>query len=160
MEEVSLNDIQSRAKDYHQTGVQWHFHIMSPTCVYNTSDKFVFILEGPEAMHAHYSDKAEKELGQELAPLLHGEKVLDSASTDTEYVPSPEVARILERARQLNEASQTWHHHMLFPSCTFNQYKPKYALVLEDPETSELLTSLSDTEPTNDLKQIESLFYK
>ena len=137
-----------------------HFHIMSPTCVYNKSDKFAFILEGPETTYVHYSDKAEKELGKRLAPLLHGEKVLDSASTDSSYSPSPEVDRIIERAKQLNEHGQTWHHHMLFPGCTFNQYKPKYALVLEDPETGGLLTSLSDTEPTNDLKQIESLFYK
>jgi len=159
MVETSLNDIQRKAKDYHQVGVTWHFHIMSPTCIYNKSDKFAFVLEGPEA-YVHYSDKAEKELGQELAPLLHGKKVLDSTSTDTNYSPSPEVAHLLERAAQLNKEGQTWHHHVLFPSCTFNQYKPEYALILEDPETGELLTSLSDIEPANDLKKIESLFYK
>jgi hypothetical protein len=160
MVETSLNDIQSKAKDYHQASIKWHFHIMSPACVYNKGDKFAFILEGPEATYIHYSDKAEKELGQGLAPLLHGEKVLDSTSTDTGYLPRPEVAHILERAVQLNKDGQTWHHHMLFPTCTFNQYQPKYVLLLEDPETSELLTSLSDIEPTNDLKKIESLFYK
>jgi hypothetical protein len=160
MTEASLNDIQSKAKEYHQAGVTWHFHIMSPVCLYNTADKFAFILEGPQAVYIHYSAKAEKELGQELAPLLHGKKVLDSTSTDTDYSPSPEVAHIVERAVRLNKNGQTWHHHMLFPSCVFNQYKPKYVLLLEDPETSELLTSLSDAEPTNDLKQIESLFYK
>lgn len=108
----------------------------------------------------NYSDKAEKEVGQALAPLLHGEKVLDAASADVDYTPSSEVAGILDRAKQLNEAGKAWHHHMFFPSCTLNQHKPKYALVLEDPENGELLTSLSDDEPTNDLKQIESLFYK
>jgi galactose-1-phosphate uridylyltransferase len=157
---TTLTDIQSKAKNYHQTKIKWHFHIMSPTCVFNKSDKFAFILEGPEATFVNYSNSAEKELGQELAPLLHGEKVLDTASTDSDYVPNPEVAHILSRAKELNNSSTSWHHHMLFPNCTFNQYKPKYALVLEDPETGELLKSLSDTEPTNDLKQIESLFYK
>jgi hypothetical protein len=160
MIETTLSDIQSKAKDYHHTQVEWHFHIMSPTCVYNKSDKFAFILEGPEATFVHYSDKAEKELGQELAPLLHGEKVLDSVSTDAKYVPSPEVSSIINRAKQLNRDSKTWHHHMLFPNCMFNQHKPKYALILEDPETNDLLSSLSDVEPTNDLKQIEGLFYK
>lgn len=160
MTETNLDDIRSKAKSYHHDGATWHFHIMSPTCAYNTRDTFAFVLEGPKETYVHYSDNAEKELGQELAPLLHGEKVLDSTSTDTGYSPNPEVVHILERAAQLNDTGQAWHHHMLFPSCAFNQYKPKYALVLEDPETGELLTSLSDTEPTNDLKQIESLFYK
>jgi hypothetical protein len=160
MIDISLNEIQDKAKDYHQKGVMWHFHIMSPACIYNKNDKFAFVLEGPEAAYTHYSDKAEKELGQELAPLLHGEKILDPASTDAGYSSNPEVARIIERAEMLNDHGQTWHHHMLFPNCIFNQHKPQYALVLEDPETGELLTSLSDTEPTNDLKKIESLFYK
>lgn len=160
MIETTLSDIQSKAKDYHHTQVKWHFHIMSPTCVYNKSDKFAFFLEGPEATYVNYSDKAEKELGQELAPLLHGEKVLYSASTDVSYVPSPEVTRIINRAKQLNNDNKDWHHHMLFPNCTFNQHKPRYALILEDPETNDLLSSLSDAEPTNDLKQIEGLFYK
>ncbi len=50
--------------------------------------------------------------------------------------------------------------HMLFPNCTFNLNAPKYALVFEDPERGNSLMSLTDEEPTNDLKQIETLFYK
>ena len=91
---------------------------------------------------------------------MHGEKVLDSSSTDANYSPSPAVSKILERVKNLNKKNQSWHHHMLFPDCTFNEYAPKHVLVLEDPETGAILVSLTDDEPTNDLKQIESLFYK
>jgi hypothetical protein len=44
--------------------------------------------------------------------------------------------------------------------CRFNKNSPQHTLIFEDPESSEILESVTDEEPTNDLKQIEGLFYK
>ena len=48
---------------------------------------------------------------------------------------------------------------MLFPDCAFNKNKGKWALILEDPQSKEILESVTDHEPKEDLKQIETLFY-
>jgi hypothetical protein len=120
------------------------------------------VLECPEKKQAFvcYSDKAEKELGQELSPLLHGSKILNKDTTDKDYQSSATIRKIVERAKLLNKQGIEWHHHMLFPGCRFNKHSLKFTLVFEDPQAGETLESLSNEEPTNDLKQIEGLFYK
>lgn len=48
---------------------------------------------------------------------------------------------------------------MLFPDCTFNKHKGKWAIIFEDAERGEILYSISTTEPKDDLKHIETAFY-
>jgi hypothetical protein len=162
MQELPLKDIQTKAHQLHDEGLKWHFHILTPTCSLNDKPQYAFVLECPERQLAtvYYSDRAEKELGQELSPLLHGTKILNKDTAETDYVPSETVEKIIKRAQALNAQDFEWHHHVLFPSCRFNKHSPKFTLVFEDPQAGDALESLSDTEPTNDLKQIESLFYK
>ena len=159
---ANLDDIKQRALNAQELGKKWHFHILTPMCQLNVRDQYAFIFEIPadEVAFVYYSDQAEKTLGQELAPLLHGAKVLDNKTTDANYAPSDTIGRIIGRAKSLNESGIEWHHHLLFPGCRFNKNSPKHTLVFEDPEYSELLESITSEEPTNDLKQIEGLFYK
>ncbi|HEY1645631.1 MAG TPA: hypothetical protein VGF75_04600 [Candidatus Saccharimonadales bacterium] len=162
MEPATLDEIKAKAHELHDNGVKWHFHILTPTCILNEKQSYVFILECPDQnlTIVHYSNQAEKKLGQELSPLLHGSTVLDQGTTDIDYRPSEIVTRIVQRAKSLNRQSIEWHHHVLFPDCRFNKNSPKFTLVFEDPEEGETLESLSNEEPTNDLKQIEGLLYK
>jgi hypothetical protein len=162
MTDATLEEIRQKALDFNANKQKWHFHIMSPACSFNHKGRHAFILESPDTneTYVYYSGQPEKVLGQELAPLLHGDKVLNSATTSEDYAPTPNVRKIVERANQLNEKNTPWHHHMLFLGCVFNLHSPKYALIFEDPEVGNTLESLTDTEPTNDLKQIETLFYK
>lgn len=162
MQEATLEQIKTKALQFHKDDLKWHFHILTPTCSLNDRPKYAFVLECPDQQQAfvYYSEQAEKALGQELAPLLHGAKILNKETTDSEYQPSETVDKIIDRAKHLNENGVEWHHHMLFPGCRFNTNSPKFSLVFEDPEAHETLVSLSDQEPTNDLKQIEGLFYK
>lgn len=161
MKELPLEDIRVKALDFHSEGLKWHFHILTPACSLNEKSKYAFVLECPEQeqAYAHYSDQAEKVLGEELAPLLHGAKVLNQETTTEGYEPSDTVSRIIERAKSLNGQFTEWHHHLLYPGCQFNTHSPRFALIFEDPQAGETLESLSDKEPTNDLKQIEGLFY-
>lgn len=162
MKEIPLADIKVKAHEFYNKALKWHFHILTPTCGLNEKSQYAFVLECPEREEAYvcYSDKAEKELGKELAPLLHGAKILNQATTDAEYSPSETVGKIIERAQALNDKNIEWHHHMLFPGCQFNSHSPQFTLLFEDPQANEIMESQSDEEPTNDLKQIETLFYK
>ncbi|HUA13154.1 MAG TPA: hypothetical protein VL989_01505 [Candidatus Sulfotelmatobacter sp.] len=162
MQETEISVIRDKALKCHNNGVKWHFHILTPACSLNDNQKYAFVFECPTQGIAlvHYSKQAEKTLGQELSPLLHGSKVLNQESTDSDYQPSDTVNKIINRAKVLNKQGVEWHHHMLFPDCRFNKHSPRFTLVFEDPQSNETLESLTDIEPTNDLKQIESLFYK
>jgi len=161
MQMVDLSEIRKQAHYYHNLGEPWHFHILSPTCVFNTHGKqYAFILEhsGDNTSLVYYSNNAQKKLGGELSPLLHRpDKVSDTQSEA--YEPSETERIILERAQKLNVEGIEWHHHVLFPKCTFNQHSPKFCLILEDPETNQTLESITDNEPVEVLKLLEPLFY-
>lgn len=154
----SLGEIRTKALGLHQNQAPWHFHILSPSCIFNDRKQFAFILEDieDEETYVYYSDRSEKQLGSELAPLLHGKEVFaEGIKKDI----STEARNIIERATSLNQKGLEWHHHVLFPGCRFNDNSPRYTLVLEDPESKTTLTSVTDTEPKAELSLLEPLFY-
>lgn len=161
MQELPIDEIKQRALKFHDEGLKWHFHILTPACKFNTKSLYAFVLEGPgvDQEFVYYSDQIPGELGKELAPLAHKAKVLDQDTTDVSYEPSEKVKEIIARAQELNQKSFEWHHHVIFQGCRFNTNDSNFTLVFEDPESGESLESLSDIEPINDLKQIEPLFY-
>jgi hypothetical protein len=153
----SLDAIREQAHTLHEENLPWHFHILSPTCCFNENGTYAIILEGDSGDPlVCYSDKPEKELGAELSPLLHNPKSAEAQ----EQTITAEQQRILDAAKELNEHSTKWHHHVLFPGCMFNDQPGTFCLILENPETSETLKAMSDTEPRHMLKQLEPLFYK
>lgn len=158
MKEVGLEEIRTKALSLHQRGIEWHFHIFSPPCTFNSRSEYALILESADETLVHYSDKAEKEVGQELSPLVHGSKVMDRSSSDAGYQASDVIQAMVERVTQLNTKKIEWHHHLLFANCRFNSHKPRWVLMVEDAEHQPII-SITDTEPQNDLKQIESHFY-
>lgn len=96
--------------------------------------------------------------GKELVKLLHGSDVVQ----ETPPTLSPgksNIQEILDRVRNIHERGEFWHHHMLLPDCIFNKNKGKWTLILEDPQTKGVLESVTDCEPKEDLKQVETLFY-
>jgi hypothetical protein len=159
MKTVGLIEIRERAHACKKAGEKWHFHILTPTCALNKNNQYAVILECPDKNEqlVYYSDKAEKELGEELAPMLHGSKVLDKG--DDTLRPSPQIQHVVERAKSLKKKNIEWHHHVLFPGCIFNTNSPKFTFIFEDPEADNIAL-VSDKEPTADLKLIEPLFYK
>lgn len=160
MEETAPGKIEETARKLARLKSRWHFHILTPGCDFNETERYAFILEdlNNQRAYIHYSDQAEKGLGEKLVRLLHGDKVLNQESPATTYQPSPTVQRIAERAQTLKQGTE-WHHHLFFPACRFNQNNPRYTLVFEDKENHEVLQSITDTEPINDLKQIEKHLY-
>lgn len=152
--------IKTKATVLSSQNANWHFHILTPECIFNTSDRYAFVLEDLANKQAlvYYSEVAEKPLGEELAPLLHGADIL-SEKKDESFI-DPIIERMVARAKELNQSNIEWHHHVLFPGCQFNNEPSKYTLILEDPSTGERLESLSDNEPYAALRHLEREFYR
>jgi len=161
MQELSLEEIRTKAFQFHENNTVWHFHILTPKCKFNKKSLYAFVLEGEDGAQRfiHYSKLPPNDLGKELAPLAHKSKVLDQKTTDVDYIPSETIKKIIDRARELNQQSIEWHHHVTFPGCQFNTNNSRFTLIFEDPETGDTIENASEKEPINDLKQIEPLFY-
>lgn len=160
MKTTTPETIKTLAKEYQQLNQAWHFHILTPSCLLNENDKFALVLENTETgiSHISYSDEPYMGIGKELVKLLHGDDVVKEKGTQTSK-PSETVQKLLDRARELQSKGIYWHHHLLFPGCMFNDEKEKYCIVFEDPETKDIMRSVSDIEPKADLQHIEGMFY-
>lgn len=160
MKAVSLLEIRKKANALSKSGKKWHFHILTPGCVFNKEKKFALVLEnssGGETL-VNYSDTKQEREGKVLLELLHGIKadeplkqVMNASETTGEMV---------KRAEELTKKHIPWHHHALFPECIFNKSKGKWVVMLEDPETKKIVESVTDYKPEEDLQLIEPLFYK
>lgn len=161
MKKVTKPEVIEIVKGFHDAGQKWHYHLLTPTCQFNESQQYALFVENVETgeVVSHYSDEAEMELSSQFSKMLQGSEVMDQKNTSKNYEPTPDVAAILELINNLTERGVTWHHHVFFPGCTFNGHSNKFELVVENPESDERLMSVSETEPKEDLKQIESVFY-
>jgi hypothetical protein len=161
MQEATLAKIKEIAIRLHEEGSPWHFHILTPGCTLNETAQYVFVLEdlGARQTYAHYSKKPEKELGQTLAPLLHGKKVMGEAPAHSAPQSSKTVQEMVNRAQRLNVQGTPWHHHVLFPNCRFNERHGQWTLLFEDTQNHETLQDPSAEEPLEALKYLEPLFY-
>lgn len=161
MEKASVEEIKKLAEQYSNEGVKWHFHILTPECQLNDQEKYALLLEtANNKAFICYSEEPYMNIGKELVQLLHGKDVIKNESDEKEKVLSGAVKKILQRAKELNKQGVFWHHHMLFPYCRFNKNLGKWTIIFEDQERNETIESVTDTEPKNDLRHIEILFYK
>lgn len=160
---VTVEKIKTTAEQLSKLGKKWHFHILTPECQLNDKNSYALILENVSDSETFVcdSDQPYMDIGKELVKLLHGKDVVkDSRQESRKVKPSAQVERILEKAKQLNKAGKAWHHHMLFPGCKFNRHSDRWVIIFEDKEVNEIIESVSDDEPKNDLQHIETLFYQ
>lgn len=159
MKEDSVQEIESKVEEFIRAGKKWHYHLLTPSCSFNTHQKNALFLENPEnnEVFISYSDEPEMEASKRLAQKLHGDKVFNVQDEGQE--PSSEVQPIIERIKSLVVEGKAWHHHVFFPGCVFNKNKNGWMIVLEDKSRGEVLEAILNTEPKEDLRQIEALFY-
>jgi len=163
MKQITIEQIKQKAEKFASSGKKWHFHILTPACQLNDESNYALILENTtnNKSFACRSDEPYMDIGKELVKLLHGDDVVKDDNQETKVSePSPQVQKILEKAKQLNDAGKSWHHHMLFPDCRFNKHQDKWTIIFEDKEAGEIIESVSDDEPKGDLQHIETLFYQ
>jgi hypothetical protein len=163
VKEISVHELVQKASELERDGKRWHFHILTPECQLNETDKYALVLENTSDDEAFvcYSDEPYMDIGKELVKLLHGDDVVADDYKDGQLSdPSEQIRIVLSRAKKLNESGESWHHHMLFPGCRFNNSNSKWALIFEEKGASEVIESISEDEPKNDLQHIEKLFYQ
>lgn len=161
MKKISKPEVLNLVESFDDKGQLWHYHFLTPTCQFNESDQYALLVENIDAKksYVYYSDIAEMELSSKLANKLHGKDVMDQSKTKKGYLPGVNVLSILDLIQILKAEKIKWHHHVFFPGCKFNIHTDKFELVVEDPRNNKCLISLSDDEPIEDLKQIETEFY-
>ncbi|MCA9386061.1 hypothetical protein KC717_05425 [Candidatus Dojkabacteria bacterium] len=161
MKEVTLDQIKKLANDFVEKAKDWHFHILSPDCQFNISSKFVLILENitDQIAYINYSTVPFMNIGKELLKMLHGDQVVEDRKGGTSVEPSGQVKAIIEKAKKLNSKNKGWHHHLLFPGCIFNKHGDKWVIAFEDIAGGNMIESISNQEPTDDMRHIEPLFY-
>ena len=138
---------------------QWHFHLLTPSCKFNKQKEHAFILENnsDNEYYVFYNDKPAMDLGKKLLSVLHGRDILGERSKKSSI--SNSTRKILDRAKRLNNEGKHWHHHVFFPICLFNKHAGKWNITFEDQLTGVTLESVSEVEPKDDQKEIETLYY-
>ena len=158
---TSAQQILEQARLCQAEGKRWHFHVFPPGCLLNQRpDRYALTLEnGTDAqIHVVYGDTPFMEVSQVLVTMLHGKTVLAEECSPTGSDES-RLGPVLERARALSARNIYWHHHLLFPDCSYNQHPGKWNIVFEDPEKQETLQILYDQEPLADLRLVETLYF-
>ncbi|MBU0757395.1 MAG: hypothetical protein KKF44_04965 [Nanoarchaeota archaeon] len=164
MKETTIQEIVRIAKELASSGKKWHFHMLTPDCMFNDNkDKHAFILEDEEKQEVYvtYSDERYMDEGKELVKLIHGDKIVKEYEKDEKppVITDENIQFMLDKAKKLNEKGIHWHHHMLFPDCIFNKHKGNWCIVFEDKEGDKLVESISEEEPSKSLRAIEVLYY-
>jgi len=161
MNRVTVKEIVKKTRSCAKKGKSWHFHILTPDCSLNDTDNFALILENTtdDVILVNYADKKQASVGKKLVELLHGYTVTEGKKKDVGIPESPVLGKMINRMEELNKMKVSWHHHMLFPSCVFNKNKGKWTLMFEDPETNNVIESVTEFEPKAGLEKIEPLFY-
>ncbi|UCD04565.1 MAG: hypothetical protein JSW73_02950 [Candidatus Woesearchaeota archaeon] len=161
MIEMTIEEMIERAKQLQAEGKKWHFHMLTPDCMFNenkTKNAFVLENETDEESYVNYSDDRHMREGQMLVKMLHGNAILGTDSLSSQE--NEKLKDILQKAKEYNDKEIHWHHHMLFPNCIYNKHRGKYCIIFEDPNTNKLTELVYDAEPQDDLRKIEVLFYK
>jgi hypothetical protein len=160
MEETTIEQIMEKAMKLQKQRKRWHFHMLTPDCIFNKhKDKHAFVLENETDSQSfvNYSDKRYMKQGKILVKMLHGNEIISDKTLKQKG--DGNIDTIIERAKELNKRGIHWHHHMFFPDCVFNKNKGKWCIIFEDKETGEVIESVSEGEPRENLGRIEALFY-
>lgn len=74
MKEADFTVILKNAEDCYKNKVKWHFHILTPACMFNKKDKFAIIFENEKTRNqlvALFDEKPLKQ-GEKLEALFYG----------------------------------------------------------------------------------------
>ena len=165
MQEISFEVFRSKAETYSNTDIAWHFHLLSPTCVFNThAGHFALILENETNGEQFYTlfDNNPLVESKKLAELSYGKGFLET-KTQTEAdnpASNSEFEALLARAKACIHADIPWHNHDISPNCIFNSLPGKHCIVFEDDESKTPITAVYSHKPMADLVRIEALLYR
>lgn len=158
MKQVSLTDLKKKAKEASGEDKNWHYHILTPGCVFNRKVKHAVVLEDVDndEQYVSYSVKDPEKERKNLAKLVGDKK--DTKKKKDEKKPTEKAKEIIKRAKKLNSKNVEWHYHLLSPDCVFNTEEGKWKLLFEDSVAGEVLESVSKQNPVKAKEKIGKLF--
>lgn len=74
MKEVKFEAVLKEAERCYKSKIKWHFHILTPTCMFNKENKFAIIFEEEgkkEHLFSLFDEKPLKQ-GEKLEALFYG----------------------------------------------------------------------------------------
>ena len=161
MDNIELKEVLNKAKEWQESEKSWHFHLLMPDCLFNESnDEHALVLENntDEQQYVVYTEKRQMKLGEKLVKMLHGEKVLKGTKKNVKP-KNEQLNTLVKRSEEMNKHDIPWHHHVFFPDCKYNDRIGLWNIVMEDKDKGQLLEATYETEPIEDLKIIEKLFF-
>ena len=101
MKEATIEKVQEKARLWQAQGKRWHFHMLTPGCVFNERRaKHAFVLENrtDHQTYVVYSDEPHMEADRELVRMLHGDTILDRDQGTTSS-GNEKMQIVLQRAK-------------------------------------------------------------
>jgi hypothetical protein len=169
MQNIFFEALTEKVRLFNKDGIEWHFHMLGPECVFSRSkDRFEIIVEieaTGEVISSAFSEKPVPETRQ-MAELCYGTEFLKKENDSDKRGPSDQkrpvndaFMEIMDRARSCCASGASWHNHHLPPQCQFNPKKGKDCIVFEDETNGEALYAYYDDDPVTDLAELEKLFF-
>jgi hypothetical protein len=169
MKPISFDTLVDKAKEFKQAGLNWHFHMISPACIFSRlKDQYEIIIEiesTGEEFSSCFSEKPISETRQ-MAELAYGPGFLnneknpgEAIAADGKVYKNEAFQQIMDRARACSSSDATWHNHHLFAQCIFNPQRGKHCIVFEDETSGDALYAYYDHDPVKDLSELEALFF-
>lgn len=156
---IEREDVLPTVQGWEGAGELWHFHVLTPTCVFNSNfgQEHRIVLENcstakPQVVLCELQDM---EIIGQLARMVHSE-VLEPISQGP---IAPWAIAWLGRMQYLNDAGIRWHHHLLFPHCQLSSYTEEWVLVFEDSEKPEPQIQRFASKPSREFGEIERLYW-
>ncbi len=144
-----------KAARLQRSGRDWHFHMLSPGCLFNPTKEHELFLESGRGSFVVKSRKPFTDV-----PLILGKLLRRGIATRFRSSPaSGKISKLAARAKHLSAKRIRWHHHLLFPHCLFNKRVGKWVIAFEDPLENKLMEVVYSHFPAKDLQKIEKLFY-
>lgn len=158
-EPVDESGIVAAATAAHEQQQGWHFHVLSPTCLFNPEPgRYTFLLEltdAGRALRATY-DERPTAVNKLLLPLLHGADALGEKPAGA--APTADDLVLLGEVEAAAKAGTGWHHHMMFPACGLNTSGGKWRLFVEIEGRDPMIRDY-DAEPSVVLNRLERLYF-
>ncbi len=154
MHHISRLSAIRKASRWSNSGIDWHFHLLSPVCLLNPTKWHELFIESTKGA---FVAKSHRDLSKNAHYLFHAQ--FKSQSKEVTSPHSAAFSKILNRAKHLGKKGIRWHYHFLPSRCIFNKHLGKWAIILEDPLNNKIIEVVYPHYPMQDLSKIETLFY-
>ena len=152
---ISRFSVIRKAARWTKFNLPWHFHLLSPGCLFNPTPRHELYLESG---HHSFVVKAHSSLVNVARHLV---QFFKDTKLKTETSPSsPNFGKVLAVAKHLSEKKVRWHHHLFYPNCVLNKKWGKWVIVFEDPLNNKMYQVVYPHYPSADLAKLEHAFYK